>query len=72
MSIKRILGLCECKGCRLRKAFTAQIDIRSKDGKVHSVYRNLCRKHALELANKGYIKSVTYEETINFEEKPDD
>ena len=59
MKIKSILGFCSYKGCHKRHDFEIEIKAGEKRNKAR-----LCEEHAMELAQKGKLKSVTFEEMI--------
>lgn len=62
MSIKSILGFCDCKGCWKRHVFNIELKVGTKKKKF-----KLCEEHAKELMKCGKMKSVTYEETIDLD-----
>lgn len=67
MGIKYLFGMCAGDGCKKRGVFTAEIKGTSKkNGKPLKKKFRLCNEHAKEFIRMGTIKSVTYEETLNF------
>ena len=67
MSIKYLLGICECKGCKTIGTLKAEVSGTSKKGKPLKIKLWLCEKHAIEIIRNGKICSATYEETVHFD-----
>lgn len=67
MGIKGLLGFCECKGCKKRMDFEMDIIATLPDGKKIKKVRRFCKDHAMEAVKGGILKSVTIEDTINFD-----
>jgi hypothetical protein len=67
MSIKYLLGICECKGCKRRGVCKAEVTGTSKKGKPLKIKHWLCEQHVIEIVRKGKICSATYEETVHFD-----
>lgn len=71
--IKRLLGLCEGKGCFIRKDYDAELTVQKKDGTSGKYIFGICQTHAMEFAKRGYLKSVEFEDgsvlTVEREER---
>lgn len=63
MKIKNIVGLCSCKGCKNKYSFDMEIiNIKGRTRKS-----KLCNEHAMQLLSGSKMKSVTFEERVDFE-----
>lgn len=67
MGIKGFLGFCECKGCKNRMEFEMDTISHFSNGTKKKKTMRICRQHALEIAQKGKLKSVTLDHTIDFD-----
>ena len=66
VKIKSILGFCQYKGCKRHYDYEVELKY-AKKGKIRSRNLRLCMEHAKELCQGGKIRSLTYQETIDFE-----
>lgn len=57
MSLKRVLGFCECDKCWNR----SYAEIRINVNKSEKVSRNICEKHMKEIIKDGQLESITLE-----------
>jgi len=60
VKIKGILGFCQSKGCWNKSEYDIEIP-------TIKVTRHLCETHAQKIINSSTLKSVTYQNTIDFE-----
>ena len=67
MGIKGFFGFCECKGCKNRSDFEMDIVNHFSDGSKIKKTMKICKEHARDAVKGGEIKSVTFEDTINFD-----
>lgn len=58
MSIKRIFGFCDCKGCMNRGVYDFDLTLTTKEGKIKHYIKSLCEKHAIDLL-EGYNDDLT-------------
>ena len=58
MNLRRILGICECKGCMKRALFVYEVKIKKKNGDVSTEKMLLCKDHAKKILEIGQLKSV--------------
>lgn len=58
--IKGKLGFCQWKGCKHKGDYEIEIVGTSKK-------RFICEEHTEKIMNGGTLKSVTYEQTVNFD-----
>lgn len=67
MGIKGLLGFCECKGCKKRMKFEMDTILHLPDGSKKTETMRICGDHAIEIAQKGKIMSVTVEHTMGLQ-----
>ena len=67
MTIKGLLGFCECKGCWNRMDYEMDIVAHFQNGKAVKKSVRICKQHAAEAAKGGELKSITVEGTIDFD-----
>ena len=67
MTIKGLLGFCECKGCWNRMDYGMDIVAHFQNGKTVKKSVRICKQHAAEAAKGGELKSITVEGTIDFD-----
>ena len=67
MTIKGLLGFCECKGCRNRMDYEMDIVAHFQNGKTVKKSVRICKQYAAEAAKGGELKSITVEDTIDFD-----
>ncbi len=72
MSIKGLLGFCECKGCWNRRKFDMDIVAHFQNGKMITKTVRICEQHAIEAVKGVTLKNVTIEENADFSEKSED
>lgn len=60
IKIKGLLGFCQAQGCKNRGIFELEI-------KELKLKRQLCEQCAYKAIQGGSLKSVTYEQTVNFD-----
>ena len=53
MSIKGLLGFCECKGCWNRRDFDMDIVAHFENGKKVTKTVRICEQHAIEAVKGG-------------------
>lgn len=68
MGLKGLLGLCECKGCKNSGDYEMDIIRHLADGKKLKKTMKICKTHAIEATKNGKVKSITFEDTINFDQ----
>lgn len=49
--LKKLLGLCECKGCYKQAKYEMSI-------KSTNINKNLCKKHMLEITREAKLESI--------------
>lgn len=64
MSIKGLLGFCECKGCWNRRDFDMDIVAHFENGKKVTKTVRICEQHAIEAVKGGTLKNVIFEDNI--------
>ena len=62
MSIKGLLGFCECKGCWNRRDFDMDIVAHFENGKKVTKTVRICEQHAIEAVKGGTLKNVIFED----------
>lgn len=67
MTIKGLLGFCECKGCRNRMDYEMDIVAHFQNEKTVKKSVRICKQHAAEAVKGGELKSITVEDTIDFD-----
>lgn len=65
MSIKGLLGFCECKGCWNRRDFDMDIVAHFENGKKVTKTVRICEQHAIEAVKGGTLKNVIFEDNTD-------